>query len=133
MHSLEHATARHHDVWDLDALDWNTLPPSLAGLRRLMGAPATVLLAESYGGTAVYVPEYPYPDHHLTACIGLPAMERLVRVHGREKLHIPKLDALERQVRQSRLRQLHSQGASVGSLARIFNITPRRVRQLLAV
>jgi len=120
------------DAWDPESLDWQALPPTLQALRRLVGAAATVLLAESHGGAVVYVPLLPTADHPLAACIGLPAVRQLSRVYGGEKFHVPKLDAIQRQVRQARLRHLHGLGTSVHELARTFSLTPRRVRQLLA-
>ncbi len=118
--------------WNPDTLDWEALPAGLQELHALVGAAPTILLAEAFGGTSVYVPCRPHSDHPLVACIGMAAALLLATTYGGEKLHIPKVDAIERQVRSAQLRQLREQGMSITLLAREFNLTPRRVRQILA-
>lgn len=124
----------HEDpsTMDLSRLDWSALPPRLRDLQDLLGPVACLLLLEAHGGEALYIPSRPGADHPLAAAIGLPALERLARHHGGEKLQLPKLDAIQRQLRLQELRALRQDGMSVAGLARRFNLTPRRVRQILA-
>lgn len=118
--------------WDPESLDWNTLPSKLREMHQLVGAACTVLLAEAYGGAAMYVPHAPHAMHPLVICIGMQAAAALSTAYGGEKLHIPKADAIERQVRLTYLLRRRGEGASVSTLAQECQLTPRRVRQILA-
>ncbi len=126
------ADAAPWDEEDLTALDWDIMPRGLRELRNLVGPGAAVLLAEEYGGGPVYIPCRLREDHPLAELMGEQRFARLAAVYGGDKLHVPKADAIVRQMRMRRIRRLRGEGWTVASLAREFNLTRRRVRQICA-
>ena len=111
-------------------LDWNQLPQGLQDLKELVGPGAALILAEEFGGGDVYVPTRIREDHPLVRLIGQDRVRSLSLVYGGDKLHVPKADAIERQFRTRRIVSLRRTGRTVASLAREFNLTCRRVRQI---
>lgn len=113
-------------------LDWSDLPNGLQDIKEVVGPGAAFILAEEYGGGAVYVPYRIRDNHPLVELIGMDKACRLAETFGGDKLHIPKVDAIERQFRTRRIVKLRQAGRTVASLAREFNLTCRRVRQICA-
>ncbi len=113
-------------------LDWSALPASLNELRAIIGAKAAIALAGAQGGNTVYIPAAPKKTHYLAELIGMEKTRELAQVYGGDRLSIPKLDAVLRQIRLGLIQQRRSQGASVPMLAAEFNLTRRRVHQILA-
>lgn len=111
-------------------LDWDTLPQGLRDIKDLLGPGAAIVLAEEYGGGAVYVPSRIWEGHPLVGILGWNKARILSMIYGGDKLHVPKVDAIERQFRKRRILNLRQAGRSIASLAREFNLSCRRVRQL---
>jgi hypothetical protein len=123
------------ELEDLDPvrdLDWSKLPRKLAELRPVLGPLATLRLARSFGGKLVYVPIVLRANHPLVRCLGREGAAALIARHGGESFVVPKYDCVLRQLRQRRLRRLREQGVSISALAQTFNLSRRRVHQILA-
>ena len=120
-----------HDSLDEWAeIDWSALPRGLQDIKAHVGLGAALVLAEEYGGGAVYVPSRVRDGQVLARLIGPEKARRLSDAYGGDKLHVPKVDAIERQFRTRRIVTLRKAGRTVASLAREFNLTCRRVRQI---
>lgn len=125
---LEPGCSEEMQEWS--ALNWDELPRGLREIKDLIGPGAALILAEEYGGGPLYVPSRIRENHPLVQLIGLEKLRRLSLVCGGDKLHVPKVDAIERQFRTRRILSLRQTGRSITSLAREFNLTCRRVRQI---
>jgi hypothetical protein len=113
-------------------LDWSVLPASLQELKGIVGAGATLSLTAVYGGRTLYVPSKAGPDHTLTQLLGAEAAESLCRAFAGDRLSIPKPDAVLRQLRKQDIISLREQGEPVSGIAKKYNLTPRRVLQILS-
>lgn len=113
-------------------LDWDVLPKGLQDIKDIVGPGAALILAEEFGGGPIYIPNRIRDNHPLAQLIGMEKLRRLSLVYGGDKLHVPKVDAIERQFRTRRIVKLRQAGRTVASLAREFNLTCRRVRQICA-
>jgi hypothetical protein len=117
---------------ELARMDWTRMPQGLRELRSLVGTEATVRLAGACGGSGVYVPRRPGPEHWLAQLLGEANARMLGEVYGGDKLEVPTLGALRHQERLRRMRSLREAGMSITALARTFGLTRRRVFQILA-
>jgi len=110
------------------------LPPVLADLAEIIGLGAALRLAEAYGGTEIYVPRTPGPDHPVAQVIGLEAARRLGEYLGTPtsggRIEVPKGDALSRSRRNRAIVAAVVQGASKQQVARQHGLTTRWVRRL---
>lgn len=82
----------------------------------------------------LYVPKTLKPDHYLVAILGWRDAQRMVDVFGGELLCPPTLrDVVYRPFRDAAIVELHQQGVAIGMLAEWFDMTERRVRQVLEI
>lgn len=112
-------------------LDWDCLPSGLKELKGVVGPGAALAICAAFGGRALYVPADPGPDHPLVRLLGESAAKRLCSLLAGDRLHVPKMDAVTRQLRVKEIHRRRKKGSSVTSLAREFNLTQRRVHQIL--
>ncbi|TVM34632.1 Mor transcription activator family protein [Oceanidesulfovibrio marinus] len=129
-HGAGLAPGGSEEMQEWSALDWDALPRGLREIKDLIGPGAALILAEEYGGGQLYVPCRIRESHPLVQLIGHEKVQRLSLAYGGDKLHVPKVDAIERQFRRRRILSLRQTGRSIASLAREFNLTCRRVRQI---
>lgn len=125
----------HEDILNdavCENIDWQALPSNLLRLRGLLGPKAALALAATYGGGAVYVPRSPAAGHPLRSLLGDEDLLRLTGAYGGERLEIPKLDAVHRQLRKKRIFSDREQGRSLSELAARYNLSRRRILQILA-
>lgn len=113
-------------------LDWSALPASLQELKGIVGAGAALSLTAVYGGRTLYVPAKAGPKHSLTQLLGEEAAQSLCRAFAGDRLSIPKPDAVLRQLRKQDIIHLREQGEPVSGIAKKYNLTPRRVLQILS-
>lgn len=66
----------------------------------------------------------------LEDAIGEEAAKALCRAFGGEALYIPKIETLEKISQQEAIRKAYN-GANVRQLAKQYNLTPRRVQQIV--
>lgn len=90
--------------------DWSDLrddllPATLQDFVRLIGLAATMILVEHFGGTRLYIPVKPSPDHHLAKLIGMDNLVKLSRVYGaQDHFDIPKAERALRHLRDQKIR-----------------------------
>jgi hypothetical protein len=113
-------------------LDWSTLPAGLAHLRNIAGQKAALVLSAVYGGGSVYVPRRFRPDHPLLMLLGAESAAKLAEHFGGDKLEVPKPDAVHRQLRARSIKARRAEGTSVAALVSEFNLSRRRILQILA-
>ncbi len=113
-------------------LDWNKLPAGLVHLKNVAGQKAALALSEAYGGGSVYVPRRIKPNHPLLQLLGPESAARLAEHFGGDKLEVPKVDAVHRQLRARSIRARRDAGVSIAALVSEFNLSRRRILQILA-
>ncbi len=113
-------------------LDWSALPAGLRDLKGIVGPGAALALAAAYGGGSLYVPAEAGPKHRLSRLLGEETARRLCRACAGDTLKVPKPDAVLRQIRKKDILRRKKNGEPVSRLARDYNLTQRRVMQILA-
>lgn len=114
-----------------DALAALDLPPRVRDLCDAIGPAALLRLAREYGGGRVYVPARIEREHPLAKALGdLDAARKLAAYCNGETLAVPKLDCLERALRDAAIRAAwpHS---SVRDLAWRFGLTERQIYRII--
>lgn len=114
------AARRKNPVSDL-------LPPKLAELVEEIGFPATLKLAEKWGGIRLYVPleDNLSAEHPIAKEIGFEVARKLARAHS-EWLEVPRAARYLRSVRDTIIREAYDD-ASAARLARRFGMTRRNI------
>lgn len=90
----------------------------------LLGEPAFVALAETFGGTRLYVPTTIGADHAIARAIGLPAAQRLSQRLAPDQITVPL-------ARDIRARHYRAQKLSKAEVARRLGMTENGVQRLL--
>lgn len=110
----------------LDAVDERRLPPTARLLARAIGMSATVRLLQARGGTQLHVPVDPSRAYVLPGVLSADEIAALARAFGGQRLDLPKLDKLLRQIRDAQIRadRAHRSAAQV---AREYGLTRRHV------
>lgn len=93
----------------------------------LIGHEAAARLVAAFGGTRIYVPQFPEPDDTLSDSIGHHAALMLARIYGGDRIEVPNPTP-----RRIRIIALRADGLSVDAIARSLGCTRRRVFQVLA-
>lgn len=112
-------------------VNWETAPLGLRELRTMLGAQAAVQLAHAYQAKPLYVPRNIEVGHPLVRLLGPDLARRLVQERGGERITIPGLASLRRQLRDDRIRSEHGQGVSLTELAQRYTLTLRRITQIV--
>jgi len=107
------------------------LPESLNGLARVIGLPAALILVKNYGGSRLYIPKSINKGHYIHKIIGTRAAKNLSLYYGGDTLSVPKAAVAVRAARDRSIKQRYSNGTSASSLAREYNLTERRVWDIL--
>ena len=113
-------------------LDWSALPAGLRDLKGIVGPGAALALSAAYGGGSLYVPASPGPEHRLSRILGQENARLLCRACAGDTLKVPKPDAVLRQIREKDILRRKKNGEPTSRLARDYNLTQRRVMQILA-
>jgi len=113
-------------------IDWNALPVTMARLKEVLGTDATLALIAAHGGGNLYVPSRLRQAHPLLQTLGPEAAARLARAYGGERVDVPKIDAVLRQLRKKDILAARKQGESIADLALRHKLSRRRVLQILA-
>lgn len=114
-------------TWDIDYL-----PPSLKELVDVIGLTAAQKLVSAYGGTRLVVPMKMPESHPLAQLLGLEAARKLSAHYAHERMDVPVALAAIRAVRDQTIRDEHREGVSARRLALRFQLTERRVWEILA-
>ena len=93
----------------------------------LIGHEAATRLVAAFGGTRIYVPQFPEPDDTLSDSIGYHAALTLAQMYGGDRIEVPNPPP-----RRVKIIELRAGGLSVDAIARSLGCTRRRVFQVLA-
>lgn len=109
------------------------LPQVLADIARIAGEEAARRVAGTVGGTQVYIPPHPGPDHWLAQLVGLEAARKIADHFtagvGPLRLEIPLGDAGFIASAQARCDAMLAAGASERDIALALRYTTRTVRR----
>lgn len=114
--------------------EWDTehLPMSLKEMSDIIGLEATRKLVAAYGGTRLRVPVKMPEAHPLAELLGLEAARLLSCHYGLEEFDVPTASAAIKRARNRRMQAEHREGVSARRLARRYQLTERRVWEILA-
>ena len=107
------------------------LPPTLRGVRDLVGRQATLALVERYGGTHVHVPRGCRDDRAPALLLGRGPAARFIHRFAGIRLYAAKMDAAPRATRGAEIRGLYDSGLSAARLAQKYGLSERRIRSIL--
>lgn len=117
----------------MDEVNESLLPGILQEMADLIGLPATLKLAQHYGGVRLYVPKTLPEDHVLIDIVGEAAARKLVEQYGGlVHFDIPKAQAVSVALRNSKIRA-EWPALSQRQLALKYHLTERQVRKILAM
>lgn len=109
----------------------NLIPVSFREIAELIGEAATRSLVEKYGGRDVSIPKEPTPGHPLVGTLGPEAAAKLCERYARERIYVPRLQAIEKAHRDQEIRRQRRKGASIRELALRSGLSERRIKQIL--
>ncbi|TBW58538.1 hypothetical protein EZI54_03910 [Marinobacter halodurans] len=114
--------------------DWDTdyLPASLKDLIDVVGLEPARKLVSVYGGTRLTVPAKMHAAHPLAELLGIEAAQALSRHYALERVDVPTASAATKAARNREMREHHQAGVSVRRLALRYQLTERRVWEILA-
>ena len=112
-------------------MNQDLLSPIVREFVEVAGIDAALKLVKRYGGTRLWFPVDPAPDHALIVLLG-DAGYRLCERFAREWLDIPKCERALRAVRDSAIVDALIQGRTWASVAREHNLTERQVGNIAA-
>lgn len=95
-----------------------------------IGAEAALRLALKLGGTSIRMGYSTWPA--LASAIGDEPARRLIERFSPDVLHLPRLARWREAHRNAELVECHAQGETQCNLALRFNLTERRIRQIIA-
>lgn len=96
-----------------------------------IGYTATTVLVAWYGGTVLYVPRIPHPEHPLSKLLGKSAFSRLVRAVGDERdIFIPKNVISARYERWRDIRNLSVAGKTPSEIAEKVSMSVEQVNNI---
>ncbi|MDD4930501.1 MAG: Mor transcription activator family protein [Gallionella sp.] len=107
------------------------LPESIQHLIDIIGFPGALKVVQRYGGGAVFVPEKPDPSHPLAEVMEYISFCKLVYVHAKEQLPIPRCHKAILAVRNQQILKEFLAGRSQRKLAYKFNLTERRIHSIV--
>lgn len=95
------------------------------------GFETAATLCQIWGDRTLYIPDSPGPDHPIAQDIGYEPLLAIVAIYGGQTIHPPKLRK-SHLVHRAKARFLMMGGISESKVAWVLDITPNRVKQLLA-
>ena len=105
--------------------DW--LPPLLREIEEVAGLEAALRICQRWGGSRLFVPRSPGPDHPIVREIGAEAAGRLCGHFAGEELTVPLGAGILRRLRNREIIARYRAGESAGSIARDMRMTERWV------
>jgi hypothetical protein len=108
------------------------LPFNLLEVVQITDEDTTMRLVYHFGGSRIYIPKYPKEGKGISQAIGLEAANKLAANYGGDYLHIPFCKALKQEMRDRQILAARRQGAKTAELAKQFNLSQRRVQEIIA-
>ncbi|HEX9933449.1 MAG TPA: helix-turn-helix domain-containing protein [Allosphingosinicella sp.] len=94
--------------------------------RRVAGDSAATALMRDFGGTRLYVPQHPGPDHQLTRSIGPEAAAAVASECYNLRLYVP-IGMSQAERRRAMLLVLLDEGATLHTAARRLRVSERTI------
>lgn len=109
------------------------LPGVLSHIAALVGFPAAIKVAETFGGVKLTGIRCILngQQHPLIDAIGLEDAITIARELTGEKVEVPKCDDYWRRIRNARICEERAQGATRPELARRYRLTERQITNIL--
>ncbi|HYE35476.1 Mor transcription activator family protein [Methylocaldum sp.] len=112
-------------------MDNALLPPIVQEFVEVAGLEAALALVNAYGGTRLWFPSNPEPDHHLIKTLGEAGYTLCARF-ALEWLDIPKCERALRAVRDAAIVEALREGRTQADVAREYGLTWRQVANIAA-
>lgn len=103
----------------------------LLDLVDIMGRDPALALSQELGGDKLYIPKKVTGAHRLAKCVGLEAAKKLCEIYGGSNLEITRAWDVRIAKRNDEIRRLGREGVSNPRLSRQYNLTVRRIRQII--
>ena len=113
-----------------EAMDLRRLPRRIGDLVDAMGWTPTLRLLGCFGGSSVYVPKKAASGSRLHAVLGDDALAKLAAVYPGETVELPKIDHVQRQMRDLQIVSDLRRGCSSGALAEKYGLTRRQITNI---
>jgi hypothetical protein len=108
------------------------LPETAQEICEIVGFDATLRLIEDHGGTKLYIPAELPEDHFLIELLGEEKAKKLCWHYSTLQVSVPVANQMKATARYRAIVALRQQGYSKTKLARLFQLTERRIEQILA-
>lgn len=115
----------------MSTINTHLLPAALRELVRVLGEGAAFRLVEQRGGGRLIVPKRVTPDHRFIDELGLKVFADLVDAYPGSVIDLPKYDAVLRQLRHERVRQLRAEQRTMDAIAVATGYSRRQVINIL--
>lgn len=106
------------------------IPESFQQIADVIGTGQALVLCNDFGGTEEYIPKKMTEEHKIAVSIGMAAAVKLSGEFGGERLEIPRCVAIHQRKRDAEIREAAAAGKAKKKLAREYQLTERRVRQI---
>jgi hypothetical protein len=116
----------------MSTINPHLLPAALRELVRVLGEGPAFRLVERRGGSRLIVPKRVTPEHRYIDELGLKVFADLVDAYGGSVIDLPKHDAVLRQLRHERVRQLRAEGLTMDRIAMASGYSRRQVISILS-
>ena len=109
------------------------LPAAMAELLDTIGDQEGLALLEKWQGVDIYVPSKweGVENHQIKEVIGEMAFQKLVDYYSGERIYLPKMDAVIKQLKYHAVAQLHDAGVSHRDIAMKTGYTKRWVIEVI--
>ncbi len=109
------------------------MPKNFAYIAKLIGAEASLLMIENYGGTNVFIPHKHALNinHEISRVIGLSKLKILSSQLGNNTIAVPMGSPIWLAMRNRMVRDLASKKESKPKIARKFGVTERTIRTIV--
>ncbi|MBF0215062.1 MAG: hypothetical protein HQM00_16120 [Magnetococcales bacterium] len=108
------------------------MPNSMCEIAEIIGKEGAITLIQEYGGTRIFVPRKLRVQNKLATLLGIEQALKLSQHFGGETLNIVRGADMLRQKRNREIIQLYDSGKRVPDLARAYNLTERRIYDILS-
>lgn len=105
-------------------------PGAFHELREMIGTEKTAMLVKMLGGTGLYIPSKPTPEHSLVEWLGAEIAQKVCAEFGGLRVEIPRMVELQRADRNARIAADRVAGLSIRQAALKYEMTERHVRNI---
>jgi hypothetical protein len=117
---------------ELEGVQLGDLPPEYRGVAEYVGLGTALELVAWRGGSALLVPVRPGPEHALVRRLGAERAGSLVAAYGGSRIHVPTRRGVLQASRDRAIRAARAAGATVPDLLERYELSERRLYEILA-